>query len=316
MRGKETQIMELKGVYTQLGILFLLMFFGYILGKIKVITSAGIEAFSKFIVKVALPAIIISGMIIPLTPEKLYKATYILMLSVATYGLAYIVAIISSKLLVKDKSERGVYSFALVFSNAGFMGYPVLQAMFGKEAIFYAAVYNMTFNILLYTLGIKLLDTGKNEKNKFSLKFLINPGIIASIIGFILFMAQLPLPQFLTGAINYVGSLCTPLSMITIGAMLSSLPLKKMLTGIKVYEFSFIRLLVLPILTVILLKIVLRVDDPWLIAVPVIVAGMPVASNTAMMAKEYGNNPEIASQTILVSTLFSCITIPLLTYLL
>lgn len=308
--------MELKGIYTQLGILFLLMFFGYILGKIKIITSTGIEAFSKLIVKVALPAIIISGMIIPLTPEKLYKAMYILILSIATYGLAYSVAVISSKLLVENKSERGIYSFALVFSNAGFMGYPVLEAMFGKEAIFYAAVYNMTFNILLFTLGIKLLDRGKNEKNKFHFKLLINPGIIASIIGFILFTTQLPLPKFLIGAINSAGSLCTPLSMITIGAMLSNLPLKKMLTGVKVYEFSFIRLAVLPILTLLLLKNVLRIEDAWLIAVPVIIAGMPVATNAAMMAQEYENNPEIASQTILVSTLFSCITIPLLTYVL
>jgi len=308
--------MELEGIYTQLGILFLLMLFGYILGKIKIITSVGIEAFSKFIVKVALPAIIISGMIIPLTSDKLYKAIHILILSVGTYILAYIVAIASAKLLVKNKSERGIYSFAIVFSNAGFMGYPVLEALFGSEAIFYAAVYNITFNILLYTLGIKLLDTGENGKEKFHLKRLINPGIIASIIGLVLFTTQLPLPQFVVGAIRSVGSLCTPLSMITIGAMLSALPLKKMLTRQKVYEFSFIRLAVLPVLTLVLLKYIFKIEDTWLISVPVIVAGMPVATNAAMMAQEYGNNPEIASQTILVSTLFSCITIPLLTYLL
>lgn len=308
--------MELTQVYSQLGILFSLMFFGYVLGKINIITSAGIEAFSKLIVKVALPALIISAMMITITPEKFNRALYILLLSVATYGLAYSVAVIASKWLVKDKSERGVYSFAIVFSNAGFMGYPVLGAMFGQEVIFYAAVYNITFNILLYTLGIKLLQTGNNEKNKISYKLLINPGIIASLIGLILFFTQMPLPGFIKGAVEYVGTLTTPLSMITIGAMLSTLPLKTMFTRIKVYEFAFIRLIILPVLTLLLLRYILKVEDSWLIGIPVIVAGMPVASNTAMMAKEYGNNPDIASQTILISTVFSCVTIPLLTYLL
>ncbi len=308
--------MELRAVYTQLAILFLLIFFGYVLGKIKIITSSGIKAFSKFIVKVALPALIISGMMIPLTSEKLYNTLYILLISIPTYGFAYCIAVGFSKIFIKDKSQSGVYKFALVFSNAGFMGYPVLGAMFGKEAIFYAAVYNITFNVLLYTLGIKLLKTTDDENNKFSLKLLINPGVVASIIGLVLFATGLTFPEFLTRSIDSVGGLCTPLSMITIGAMLSIMPIKSMFNNIKVYELAFVRLIVLPVLILLLLRYVFRIQDIWLIAIPVIVAGMPVASNAAMMAKEYNNNPEIASQTILVSTLFSCITIPLLTYLL
>ncbi|MDF2877663.1 MAG: family transporter [Clostridia bacterium] len=308
--------MQLTEVYTQLGILFLLMFFGYGLGKVNIITSVGTEVFSKFIVKVALPAIIISGMIIPLTPEKLHTAIYIVGLSIATYALAYGVAIGFSKVFIKDRSERGVYSFAIVFSNAGFMGYPVLQALFGKEAIFYGAVYNITFNILLYTLGIKLMEMKGDIKSKFNLRHLINPGITASAIGLILFITGIPLPKFVIGTIDAVGSLCTPLSMITIGAMLSGLPIRKMFSGVKVYLLASTRLIVLPLLTFCLLKYILRIEDSWLLAIPVIVAGMPVASNAAMMAKQYDNNSEIASQTILVSTLFSAVTIPLLAYLL
>ncbi|WP_069999471.1 AEC family transporter [Cellulosilyticum sp. I15G10I2] len=308
--------MELRGVYTQLGVLFLLIFFGYILGKIKVITSAGIEAFSKFIVKVALPALIISGMMIPLTSEKLYNTMYILMLSIPTYGLAYCIAIGFSKAFIKDLSQRGVYRFAIVFSNAGFMGYPVLGAMFGKEAIFYTAVYNIMFNVLLYTLGIKLLKIGNNEKNKFDFKLLINPGVVASIIGLILFISGLEFPDFLTQAIDYAGSTCTPLSMITIGAMLSALPIKSMFNNVKVYMAAAIRLIIFPVLILLLLRYVFGIQDTLLIAIPVIVAGMPVASNAAMMAKEYNNNAELASQIILISTLFSGITIPFLAYLL
>lgn len=308
--------MALGGIYTQLGVLFLLMIFGYILGKIKMITFAGTEAFSKFIVKVALPALIISGMMIPLTSEKLYNTLYILLLSIPTYGLAYGVAIGFSKLFIKDVGERGVYNFALVFSNAGFMGYPVLEALFGKEAIFYGAVYNITFNVLLYTLGIKLMKTRSIDENKFNFKLLINPGVIASAAGLILFTTGLTFPEALARSIDAVGGLCTPLSMVTIGAMLSSLPLKSMFNHMKVYQIAFIRLLLLPVLTLVLLRYVFRIEEIWLVAIPVVVAGMPVASNAAMMAKEYDNNSELASKIILISTLFSSITIPLITLLL
>ena len=308
--------MQLKEVYTQLGILFLLLAFGYFLGKIKVIAAAGIEAFSKFIVKVALPAIIISGMLIPSSTEKLHTAFNIFILSIGTYGLAIVVAISFSKFFIRSAKDQGVYRFAIVFSNAGFMGYPVIQAMLGKEAVFYTAIYNITFNLLLYTLGITLLDTSLSKAAKFNFKQLINPGVGASIVGLFLFITGLPLPEVLTGSIEYVASLCTPLSMIAIGAMLSSLPISSMFSNKRVYLLSVFRLIILPLLTLVLLKYVLRIDNTWLVAVPVIIAGMPVASNAAMMAQEYDNNAKLASQLILISTLFSCITIPLLMYLL
>jgi len=307
--------MQLQGVYTQLGILFLLMFFGYILGRIKIITSVGTEAFSKFIVKVALPAVMISGLMIPVTPEKLHGAISILVLSIATYGLACGVAIPFSKLLTQNEKERGIYSFAIIFSNSGFMGIPVLQAIYGKEAILYVVTYGITFNLLLFTLGIKLMSTQRAEKNKFNFKLLINPGIVASIIGLILFVTGIPLPKFVVGAIDLLGGVCTPLSMVTIGAMLSTLPIRNMFSNGKIYLLAVVRLMILPLLTLVLLKYVFRIDDMWLLGVPVIIAGMPVATNTGMMAEEYGNNPALASQTILISTVLSCLTIPLLVYL-
>lgn len=307
--------MNLEKVYVQLGILFSLMLFGYILGKIKVIATEGVEAFSKFIVKVALPAMIISGMMIPLSAEKVRMTYYMLLLSVPAYTLAYIIAILFSKSLIKDISQRGVYQFGLVFSNVGFMGYPVLQAMFGDEAIFFAAIYNITFNILLYTLGIKLMKTGNNEGRTIDWKVFINPGVGASVIGLILFATGLRFPSFITGAVHSIGSLCTPLSMLTIGAMLSTLPFGSMFSNMKVYQLAFSRLILLPILTLVLFKYIFRIQDMWLIGVPVVVAGMPVASNAAMMAREYNNNADLASQIILISTLFSAITIPIIMYL-
>ncbi len=307
--------MELQGVYNQLGILFLTILIGYFLGKIKLITPTATQIFSKYVLMVALPALLITGMRIPFTAEKLHTALFILIFSVPCYGLTYLVGMLTAKALTKDTCKQAVFNFGIVFSNCAFLGFPVLQALYGKEAIFYAAIYNITFNILLYTLGIKIMAT-KDLKKKFNLKMVFNPGVIAGIVGFILFITAVQLPQFLIGTIDSIGNTCVPLSVLTIGAMLSQLPLQRMFNNLSIYFLSAVRLIIMPLLILVLIKYVLGIENMWLIAIPVVTAGMPIATNTALMAMEYGNDAPLASQTILISTLFSCITIPLLAYVL
>lgn len=308
--------MELSGVYTQLGILFCLMGIGYILGRIKFFTQQTNTILSGFIVKVALPTVIISSMTMPLTKDVLQRALIMLGLSVVVYGIILILAWILPIWIAKDRKQQGVLSFAIMFSNCAFMGFPVLGALLGSEAIFYVAIYNIIFNILVYTLGIKFLERGKNQKNTFDIKLLINPGIIASLIGLITFFGGITLPQVISGTIDSMASLCTPLSMIITGSMLSQMPIKEIFTERKIYILSLIRLILLPFMIFILTKYILKLQDDWLIIIPVVVAGMPVASNAAMMASTYDSDAKFASQCVMITTLISCISIPALIYFL
>lgn len=309
--------MEFQEIYTQLGILFITILVGYILGKIKLLTPTATLIFSKYVLKVALPALLISGMMIPFSEEKLRIALFILFLSVPCYGLAYIVGKLTAKMLTKNVSKRSIYCFGIVFSNAGFLGFPVFQALYGTESLFYAAVYNIMFHIMLYTIGIKIISSNnKGSKCKLDLKMLVNPGVIASIAGFILFITGISLPKYLIGTINSIGNSCVPISLLTIGAMLSELPVQRMFNNIVIYYLTIVRLIVLPLLTFVLLKYLFEIEDMWLIAIPVITAGMPVGTSAGLMTKEYDGDGSLASQTILITTLFSCITIPLLAYFL
>ncbi|MGL6173134.1 MAG: AEC family transporter [Cellulosilyticaceae bacterium] len=308
--------MELTNVYNQLGILFTLMLFGYILGKLKILTKDAVGHFTSFIVKVAMPAMIINGMLIPLSAEKLKQGAMAVVISIGVYICTYGVAIVLPKLLTKDDRTQNVYSFAIMFSNVGFMGYPVLSALFGEEAIFIASIYNISFNILVYTIGIKFAKGNGSHKEKINLKVIINPGTVASLIGLILFLVAPPIPEFLTGSIAAIGGLSTPLSMIAIGAMLSELPIDEMFNQGSVYLISVIRLIILPVLVLIILKYILKLEDSLLVGIAVVVAGMPVASNAAMMMRQYEGDSQLASKLILVSTLFSGITIPILAQML
>lgn len=308
--------MELTNVYNQLGILFTLMLFGYILGKVRILNEQMVGGFSSFIVKVAMPAMIINGMLIPLSYEKLRQGAAAFAISVVFYLVTYLVASYLPRILTKDRKGQNAYSFAIMFSNVGFMGYPVLSAIFGDDAIFITSIYNISFNILVYTIGVRFARGSKEEKEPFSFRVLINPGTIASLIGLVLFIISLPLPQFIVGSINAVGGLSTPLSMIVIGAMLSDLRVGNIFGKIGIYILSSIRLIVLPLIVLIVLKFILKVEDPMLIGIPVVIAGMPVASNAAMMLRQYDGDFQFASELILVSTLFSGITIPILVQML
>lgn len=305
--------MNFTDVYNQLGILFIIMLVGYILGKAQFIQSGHTTFLSKFVVKVAMPSLLVSGMMIPLTSEKLQNAVSILILSIATYGLAFLLGIICCKFLSKDKADRNIYIFGMTFPNSGFMGFPIIQAIYGKEALFYAVIYNITFNVLVFTLGIWILNKDKETKAKINLKALINPGLVASILGMTLFISGVQLPHFITGSLESIGGLSTPLSMLTIGAILSELPLKEMLSKKVVYVFTFIKLIIAPLATFLLLKL-LGIESVWLLIIPVVIAAMPVGTNTGMMAKEYDSNFILASQTILISTVLCAVTIPIVIY--
>lgn len=307
--------MDLQSVYNQLGILFLTIIIGYFLAKIKIITAPATQFLSKYVLNIALPALLIAGMQIPYTPEKLHMAGYVFLLSIPCYALSYLVGIATAKILSRDKAQKAVFNFGIVFANTAFLGFPVFMVLFGKEAIFYAAIYNILFGLLLYTLGAKIMRTPEIDPGhirKLNLKKIFNPGVVASIIGLILFITALPMPEFLIGTIDTLGNTCVPLSMLTIGAMLSELPLHKMFSNVRVYFLSMVRLVVMPLLTLVMVKYIFGIDQVLLIAIPVIMAGMPIATNTVLMAIEYENDAQLSSQVVLISTILSSLTIPLL----
>lgn len=306
--------MDFSAVYSQIAILFLLIIGGYTLGKLQIITKEMVQSLTVFILKISTPALVIGGMMIPRTSEKLKQSIMMVLISSGIYAGTFLFAKLVTKIVKFPPSDKGVFQFSMIFSNVGFMGFPVIQALFGKEAIFYTAMYNIPFFILIYTLGIALMNK-KQEAYKLDRKAILNPGVGASIIGFIIFALAIPIPAVIKEGIVLIGSTTTPISMIVVGAMLSALPLSKMFTNGHVYIVSSIRVVVLPLMVYTIFKFILHIDHIMLIGVPVMIAAMPVASNAALIAQEYGDKPEIASQCIFISTLMSIVSIPLLALL-
>jgi predicted permease len=188
------------------------------------------------------------------------------------------------------------------------MGYPVVNAIWGAQAVFLAAIYNLLFSLLIFTIGVLLLTGAKAGWKNVSPRVLLSPGIVSVAVGLSLFFLSVDLPEVIGGPIAMLGGLTTPLSMIVIGALLARLDPRTIFGNPRVYLYAGVRLLLLPLAALVLLRPF--VTDPLVLGVCVVLAAMPGATNAALFAEEYGVNPELASQSVFITTLFCIVTIP------
>ncbi|MGL5506869.1 MAG: AEC family transporter, partial [Paraclostridium sp.] len=300
--------MNFQNVLIQILVLFILILVGYLCRYKNIIDDATTSGLTNLIMTILLPSMIVTSMQIDFTSNLIRDIISLILISIVMYSITILISLMLKKFLSKD-TDLGIYQYVVIFSNVGFMGYPVIEAIFGNEAVFFTAIFNLPFNLLVFTIGTYLLNKD-NSDYSFSFKALLSPPIISVLIGLALFILRIKLPSPIFKSIDMLGNITTPLSMIVIGSLLSQSPIKESFLNKKLYLIAFIRLIALPILVFLLLNP--YIDNPLLLGIPVIISAMPAASNTAIMAKSYDANYNLASQAVFLTTLCSIITIPLI----
>lgn len=289
--------------------LFMMLSAGFAARKSGVIDQHTTKGLSALLIKVTLPALIFTSMQKDFSPALLRESFIITALSLGVYGLYFVIALFTGKVLRGGKRDTGVYQFAILFPNVGFFGFPVLSSVFGEGSIFYAAMFNIPFHFFVFTLGVYLMTRGHEEDAVFDWKLFFSPGIIATVAGFVFFVFSLKLPSVVYDPVKFVGDVTIPLSMITVGSMLTEVHHKELIAGWRVYFISFMRLILLPAVVFVFVR--LFTDNPMLISVPVVIAAMPVAVNAPLIAQEYNGNALLASRILFLSTLLSLFSLPL-----
>ena len=288
--------------------LFLLLVLGFVLFKCHIFDEYTNKKISALIVNVASPMLIISSIA---GVEGNDKSIVFLMIGAGI--LMYIGFIILGKIINRifpfPKKDWPVYECMVVFANTGFMGYPVLLDVFGQEAVFYASLIHMAFNFFVYTYAIMCLTKGDDNEFKLNFKQLLTPGIVLIFIGILIYLFDIQLPSVLMDTINSVGSLTAPLSMMMIGSSLAVYPIKDSFTDWRSYVFAFVRLIIVPFVTMIVCRL-LHIN-PYYANITIITNAMPVGSMVLMLATQYNANVKIVTRNIVVSTLLSVITIPI-----
>ena len=293
-------------IINQVIILFLIMLVGIYARKKGILNQETDKKLSDFLLNITLPCLILSSFNYEFSQDMLVNARMIFIYSVIVhFALIFVSGIFSYKY---KGGPKAVLRFATIFSNCGFMGYPVLEGLFGKLGVFYGSIFNIPFNLFMLSYGT-MLYTGKRDIRtlKAALK---HPGIIATVLGLLMFTFSISFPSPLTKALTSVGSMTTPLSMIIVGSMLAEIKFKEIFSGFLVYYASFVRLIIAPLVTIIILKLLHA--DRLLFQISVTIETMPVAVIATVLAEKYGADTKLASRCIFISTLISMITIPII----
>jgi len=269
---------------------------------------------AELLVKVAVPCSVFMSLMRPFSAALLLEsvATFFIISTIfllgilAGYGLA--------RAQKTSADARVVLAYGVGFGNVGFMGIPVIQAVFGYEGLFYVAMALMSFNVLTFTLGIRMFDKSKVSKKE-SLKIILrNTALIATFIGFAFFLTGFRLPEALEGGVSLIAGLTSPISMILIGAILAKQRIVETLLDFKLLPSIALRLLVIPLLSLAILRLV--VPNPIMLGVIVTLMAMPPAALTAIFAEQYGGDAVTGSRLVVIGTLLCAITVPTIALLL
>ena len=219
------------------------------------------------------------------------------------------VSIIASKFLFQkyEKTDANVLRYGMIVSNSAFIGIPIIQSIYGSEAVMFTSVFQIPIIVTMWTIGLALF---KPIDHKHALKSVIkNPSVVAVMIGFVIMLTGIKFPLFITKTISSIASCTTAISMFVVGSILAEIEWNNLFEK-KVLLYCAIRLIIYPFLVFIALTFL---NAPTLIkAIAVIMTGMPAGSTTAILAEQYGCDAKFAAKLILVSTILSVITIPIL----
>jgi len=298
-------------VSTQVVSLFIIMVIGYLSRAFGIIDRGSTKKLSKLLVYVTNPLLIIMAFQQAFSTQKLSIMLTVIGVSVVVHLLATVVALCMFR--GKDIRESRVYRFCIIYANCGYMGYPLLQAVFPTNGLFYGACYVLFFNIYLWTFGVLLLTSGRKGNYVSLRKAFVNPGVIGAGIGFFLFITGISLPNVVASALGSTANLTFPLSMIILGSMLREVSLVEVFTNIDAYIVAFVKLLALP-LTVLLGCVIFGVAEGTTY-ICVIMAATPVAAKAPIMAEVYGADKNKTLVCVELTTLLSVITIPIVMYI-
>ncbi len=293
-------------VFEQVLVLFVLIGVGFVCSKTKIINENGAKVIADVVLYFVTPCVIISAFQREFDADMLKK----LLVSAGVSAAILFVSVVIAQLLFskQDKSKTPIYKFAAVFSNCGYMSLPLQQALLKEEGVFYAASFIAIFNIFVWSYGIITMSP-KSDK-KFSVKILINPGIIGTIIGVVLFVTSTTLPDVIAKPVDYMAALNSPLPMLVIGYYLANAKLKKAFSDLWAYIAMALRLVILPLASLVVL-LLCGIDGVLLVSL-IISVSSPVAAITTMMAAKYGHDTQLSVSLVSASTLLSLVTMPLI----
>lgn len=304
--------MDFLHIVTQMLMIFGIVLVGLASAKRNLWAGELDRKLSVFILNVSMPALILASVMgrdLVFEPSELLTLGLV---AVVNYVILIGLACLIPQIWHVNRSRQGLARFMLAFGNVSFIGYPVCDAVFGSKAVFCASVLNIPFNLLIFTIGVSFINGGK-ARSAFSPKLVFSPCVVASLIAVGIALMGISVPEPVGQWFHLLGDLTTPCALLIIGSSLSHIPVRDMLGNRFAYAISLLRLIVLPLVVGVVLRL-LGVEN-FVANVAVVLSAMPIATNGIMLCLQYGKDERVMTQGLFLSTLFSVVTIPLIAYL-
>jgi len=289
----------------------LIILAGLVISKLNILTEEGAAAINAIIMKLTYPAAILISMQKSFSRELFENSMGLILLSAGIYAVLIAAVTVLGKTSKLPADKLKVMQFMLVFGNVASMGFPLADAVCGDKGIFYASCFNLLYNLLVFSYGIMILDKGVSGVD---LKKLVNPGLIATVIGLAFFMTSVHLPYLVYRPLEWLGDMLIPMSLLTVGNSLSRIKFSELLKEPLVWIYSAQRLVVLPCVLMAVLK--LTGFSSYLLVIPVIIMATPAPLAGGVFARTYGGDELLANKSIVLSNFLAIITVPAIVFLL
>lgn len=301
------------GVFKQVIIMFVLIVTGIVSAKKNIITEKSAKQIANFILIVVTPSLIIHSYQRDFDASQLYNLVLAFVLAVLSHVVA--IGYVTFFIKKREDAEYRIERFAAVYSNAGFLAFPLLSSVLGSIGIFYGAAYVSVFNILTWTNGVKFLEPSEKINLK---KAFINPGMIGFLIGFVMFVFSIRLPEVVAMPVEYLSDLNTPLAMILSGIYLSRVNIKSALNNFRIFVPILFKLIITPITMILILCVINYCGifpslDTNVCTANIIATACPTATAVMMFTSRHNLDAGYAAEIFAVSTILSVITLPFMT---
>jgi predicted permease len=292
----------------KVAVILILIAVGYAVTKCGWFTERGAAEVTSLLIKIVTPCLIVNSFLGNTGTLQVSEMLLAVVVSAVAIALSLVISLITFR--NEPPERKKVLRFAVIFSNAGFMGIPLVESIVGGKGVIYGSFFIVVFNVICWTYGYNMMSGGA----KMNLRtVLLNPGMIGLLFGLPIYFFKLQLPALLTEPVGFLSNLNTPLAMLVIGSYIARVDLHSFISDLAVYKMAALRLVAAP--AAYLAVLLLIRPEPDLLVSSVIQAAAPVAANTVLFAVEYHQDSELASKTVAVSTVLSIITIPIFTIL-
>lgn len=299
--------MTILTVFLQMLSLLVMIAAGFLAARTKMLDTHTNSHMSQLIVNVFNPLLVLSSAAGAVGQVPLSRLLTVFLIALGMFLFFILAGTVLSRLFDRDPFQRKIFQLMFVFSNLGFIGIPVVSSVLGAEYVVYVSEFLLIYNLVFYTYGVSLM---RGRFTAGSLLALVNPGNAACILAMVLVLAGIPLPGFLHTAVDYLGGAASPLALMAVGFTLANAKRKEILGDRRLYVFVVLKLLVLPLVMLPVLRL-LPIDD-GLLAVCLIMFGMPVGSMPLMLITQQGLDGKVCTASVLLSTILCVVTVPIL----